>query len=56
MLRRGSAWHDELGSVTFIEIRFQVKEEGAAGAAQGGRELRVVVGSSICCKFRRTKA
>jgi hypothetical protein len=55
MLRRGSAWHDELRSVTFIEIRFHVKEEGAAGAAQGGRKLRVVVGSSIY-RFRRTKA
>jgi hypothetical protein len=39
--------------VSFVEIHFQVKEEGAAGAAHGGRELRVVIGSLICCRTKR---
>jgi hypothetical protein len=56
ILRRGLAWHGELGSVIFIEIHFQVKEIGAAGVDQAQVKLRPMWLCSICCEISEEKS
>jgi hypothetical protein len=50
-LRRSSARRGELGSVVFVDIRFQREARKAAGAAMGGGGLRPLMFSSISCRM-----
>jgi hypothetical protein len=53
--RRASARQGGLGSLVGVLDCVLQRGGDAAGVALGGDELRVVVGSSICCRFWWTK-
>jgi hypothetical protein len=50
-LRRSSAWRGELGSVVFVEIRFQREARKAAGGASDASDLRPTMLASFGCKI-----